>query len=82
MQALVDGVAALLQGEQPDVGILDSEQLQDALTHRIIFMEKEFPVQSFMPGSGVCRILHRSSLFAYPAAIHVQRLTGYVPGLV
>jgi hypothetical protein len=38
--------------------------------------------QLFMPGCGVCRIPHRSRLFAYPAAIYVLRLTGNVPGLV
>ena len=31
VQALVDGVAALLEAQQPDVGVLDRQQLEDAL---------------------------------------------------
>jgi len=30
VQALVDGVAALREGEDPDIGVLDGEQLQNA----------------------------------------------------
>ena len=36
MQTLVHGVAALLQGQQPDIRILDGEQLQDALAEAVV----------------------------------------------
>jgi hypothetical protein len=35
MQALVHRVAALLQNQQPDIGILDRQQLKDSLAQRI-----------------------------------------------
>ncbi len=43
VQALIDRVAALLQGEQTNVGILDGQQLQDALTHGVIFIAERTP---------------------------------------
>ena len=35
VNAFVHRVAALLQGQDADIGILDREQLQDALAHRV-----------------------------------------------
>ena len=36
VKALVDGIAALLEREQPDVGVLDGQQLEDALPEEVI----------------------------------------------
>ena len=36
VKALVDRVAALLEREQPDVGVFDGEQLEDALPQEVI----------------------------------------------
>ena len=36
VQALVDGITALLERQQPDVGVFDGEQLEDALTQEVI----------------------------------------------
>src|SRR5271168_1694390 len=36
VQSFIDGIAALFQGKQTDVGILDGQQLQDALAHGVI----------------------------------------------
>ncbi len=36
VQALVDGITALLERQQPDVGVLDSQQLEDRLTQQIV----------------------------------------------
>ena len=63
VETLIDRVAALLQGEQTDVGILDGQQLQNALTQGVIVLAEEFTAQSFTPDGGVCRIFH-GSLFA------------------
>ncbi len=37
VEALVHGVAALLEAEQPDVGVLDGEKLENALTEEVVF---------------------------------------------
>ena len=42
VESLIDRVAALLQGEQTNVGILDGQQLQNALTQGVIFVAEEF----------------------------------------
>ncbi len=36
VQALVHGVAALLQGEEADIGILDGEQLKNSLPQHVV----------------------------------------------
>ena len=36
VKALVDGVAALLERQQPNVGVLDRQQLEDALPEEVI----------------------------------------------
>ena len=36
MQALVHGIAALLERQQPDVRVLDGQELEDALAQQMI----------------------------------------------
>jgi hypothetical protein len=36
VKTLVDGVAALLQGQQPDVGVFDGQKLQQSLAEGVI----------------------------------------------
>ena len=36
VEALVDGVPALLERQQPDIGVLDRQQLEDALPQEVV----------------------------------------------
>src|SRR5580693_1200327 len=77
MKALVHRIAALLQGEQTDVRVFDGEQFQDAVTHGVVLITEKFPVQSFMPDSSICRVLHVSlTPTTYPPNRHRRTAIG------